>query len=319
MTIIETIAIDDDAYSGGNLTEDQYDEWADGTDYVRGDFARIQSTHDIYRCLADHTAENGTNDPVTEALAFADPLTEDPDPAHWVYVSRTNRWKVFDGRPSQRATPPNEGDPIEVEVSVPSRINAIAAIELVDASEATVEIFDEDGNETFNETYPLTDTEAIQDFYDYLYGPNRLFDSLLVADLPVTVLGDVVHVTISGGDNLACGLIVMGIGEQFGFIRPGTGLETLDFSKVDVNAFGDLVTVQRPATRIYRFEVRMESNLANPFSARLKELRGGRRALFIGSVTPGVRAWEYGFNRKMTLTYRSHETADASFDVQGVV
>lgn len=319
MMIIQPITVADADYTGGNLTEDQYDEWSDNTAYVRGNFVRIDSVHSVYQCLTDHTSEDGTNDPVTEAEAFADPLTADPEPAHWVYFSQTNKWRVFDGRPSQRATPPSTGDPIEVEVTVPQRINVIALVEIVDGGEATVEIFDSDGNETFSETYQLNDTDAIQDWFDYFYQPNRLLDSLLVTGLPITTDGDEVHVTISGGDDLACGMIVMGIGEQFGFPRPGTGLETLDFSKVDVNYAGDLVTVRRSATSIYRFESRMDSELVNAFIARLKELRGGRRALFVASDTRGVRAWQYGFARKLRIRYVSHESADASLDAQGVV
>ena len=42
-----------------------------------------------------------SNSPLAEAGAVADPLVADPDPVHWVYISQTNKWRLFDGRPSQ--------------------------------------------------------------------------------------------------------------------------------------------------------------------------------------------------------------------------
>lgn len=328
MTIVEPITIADADYTGGNLVEDDDTdgpEWVDGTDYERGDRVRTASTHGIYQCLADHTAEDGVNDPLTEAAALADPLTDDPNPRHWVYVSRTNKWRLFDDRPSQRSEAPevdeDSGDDhvIEAEVTLPSRISAMAILEMIDASEAVIELIDADGDTYFTRTVNLADTTAVLDWESYFYSAVRLRDSYITT-LPYTATGDELHVTITGGENLACGQIVMGLGQGVGDTQPGkTGAEGLDFSGVETNVFGDLTTVRRAATNIHRFDIFMPAVCVNAFQAIMRDLRGGRRALFIGSERQGLRAWQYGFVRDSQVYYQDHESAFADLTIQGVV
>ena len=112
MMIVTPRIIDDAQYVGGNIAEDDYDVWSSGTTYSRGDYALILATHTIYQSLRDHTAA-ADNSPTAEALVFADPLQEDPDPAHWVRTGASNKWRLFDTRPSQRA---EKADSIRVDL-----------------------------------------------------------------------------------------------------------------------------------------------------------------------------------------------------------
>ena len=78
-----------------------------------------------------------SNSPLAEAAAVADPLVADPDPAHWVYISQTNKWRLFDGRPSQKTANALE---IDAGIVLAGRICAVGIVGLEDCSAATIEL-----------------------------------------------------------------------------------------------------------------------------------------------------------------------------------
>ena len=326
MTIVQPIVVDDADYTGGNLVEnDTVDApvWMVGEVISRGDLRRIEETHSIYEALEDHTA-SVANNPTTEAAALADPLTDDPSPRHWVYARQTNKYRLFDGRPSQRSEAPTPGEGedslIEVEVTLPGRISALAILELLDASSATVELLDDDGNSYWTRTVTLTNDSDVFDWESYFFVPNRLRDSYVAIDLPYTAIGDEIHLSITGGSGLACGQIVMGLGQEVGETQPGnTGAEGLDFSHVETNVYGDLVRVRRPSTNIHRFDVYMRSERVNAFLSLMRTLRGGELALFVGAEAEGLRAFQYGFVRDSQIYFTDAHSSRADITVQGIV
>ena len=420
-------------YLTGNLTETDYDEWATGQTYARGRIIQVASIHSVYQCLRDHESD-AENSPVTEALAKSDPLREDPDPEHWVYVSQTNRWRLFDDRPSQQA---ENGTTIRAGVELNGRATAVALLNLNACNSATVQIFTgareaylawtipdvgaaltisgwqyrvKRDNESFGEwtamadssgltstwrvdglnpdssyqfqirhllsdastggasnaatmivetsfwesgeplecdpaaaaaaagnvvtnlvasqcrtiiygrTIPMADNSGVVDWYTYFFGIIRSSNSALFLDLPVTGVGDFVQVELSGTEDLACGQIIMGLGSAVGDTMAGdTGFEGLDYSHVETNIYGDLVTVERASTKIFRFHVLMPVEKVNEFSVLMQELRGGRRALWIGDPSDGIDGWIYGFYRDHQVYYDDGVFAHARITINGVV
>lgn len=141
MIIVEPLTIGDRDYVTSNISEDEFDEWAIGEEYKRGKYVMVSSVHAVYQCLRDHDSDF-QNGPIAESVAVTDPLTLNPDPLHWVYVGATNRWRLFDGRPSQRAAKERE---IRATIRLSSRICSVNLISLEDCSAATIEII-QDGN-----------------------------------------------------------------------------------------------------------------------------------------------------------------------------
>lgn len=137
MQIVTPRPITDTEYIGGNLVEDDYDEWADSTMYELRDYVLVVSVHAVFQCLRDHESDD-TNSPTAEAAAFADPLVDDPDPATWVRVGASNKWKLFDERPSQRAE--NE-DEIRVSLKAPDNSSdKLAFVNLANCGEIEVDV-----------------------------------------------------------------------------------------------------------------------------------------------------------------------------------
>ena len=169
-------------------------------DLFRGDERIVLSTHSVYQALRDHVATNA-NSPTTEAAAFADPLTPDPNPAHWIYVSQTNKWRLFDGRPSQQT---ENASTITAGLAV-ENVDRIAFLELADCTSIEVEMKDggDSGTQVYQRTVTVTEDE----------------DEVLFDDIPASNDADYVEITLSGGSDLACGQIVLGEADEHGITQ----------------------------------------------------------------------------------------------------
>jgi hypothetical protein len=103
-----------------NIPETDYAVWAAGTTYARGAFVISTTTHTVYRSLVDGNI--GVN-PDVEAVAFADPLIIDPATRRWQIFSATNRWRLFDKKPSVPAT---RADNIQVTLAPAQIVGGLA-------------------------------------------------------------------------------------------------------------------------------------------------------------------------------------------------
>ena len=91
----------------------------------------------------------------------------------------------------------------------------------------------------------LIDKSVVVDWFSYFFAPNRLSDSAIVTDLAVTAATDFLSVELVGGADLKCGQITTGLCYTIGETQIGdSGFEGLDYSHVETNIYGDLVTVR---------------------------------------------------------------------------
>lgn len=173
---------------------------------------------------------------------------------------------------------------------------------------------------TTQQNVSLTNTSVIIDWWTYFFAELGLSDAVLEPHLPVTAEGDHLSIEMVGGPDLACGQIIVGLCTTIGEVQVGdTGLDGLDFSHVETNIYGDLVTVERAATQVHRFDVFMRVGQISEFVQVMDRLRGGKRALWIGDPDIGVRAWSYGFARDWNIYYQDGVFARARLTIQGVV
>ena len=179
MMIVTPRIIDDDQYVGGNIAEDDYDVWSSGTMYSRGDYALIIATHTIYQSLRDHTAA-ADNSPTAEALVFADPLQEDPDPAHWVRTGASNKWRLFDTRPSQRA---EKADSIRVDLLPDRKADTVGFVNVEDCGQIVVGVISNVTKARLAWTEAVDGGSVIIDYeYRYRIGTGTWSDWALIPD-----------------------------------------------------------------------------------------------------------------------------------------
>lgn len=312
MKVIRPINVTDAILTSSTIAEDDYAEWSDLTTYAQGDFAISTTTHRVYRSL---TADNLDNDPDAEQAALADPLVTDPDPINWQVIGATDRWKLFDSKPSQKAT---EADNITVVLTPAQFVQGFAAFG-VSANTITVTM-EVDSVEVYNRTVQMQDESGVTNWFEYWTTPISDLSEVVLLDLP-QFANAVITVSIDRlGGNVSVGQVILGQVWDFGTtLFDGTQISGLDFSVVQNDEFGNLTTVQREATRLATFDVHVNAFELLSFDARMRSLRGGVPAVFVGEEDARLAALLYGIVRDYRAVYRSREWSLITIECQGVI
>ena len=294
-----------------SIPETDHPEWSASATYSRGDFVISVLTHTVYRSLTDN---NSGNDPDIEQAALADPLIDDPATVHWQVIGATNRWRMFDKKPSVQARADGS---IEVVIHPNRFATGIGGFNL-DAARVSVEVVD-NGVLEYSRTVALSDETVVGDWFSYFFTPILPLKEFALTDLPPFASADL-KVTIEGGGSIGVGQIVIGEVREIGSAGIGnTGFNGFDFSLVQQDEFGDLTTVRRAATRLSTFDVFLSSYALSSFDSLMRDLRGGTAAVWIGDDDSRKAALNYGFYRDYRVIYTTAEYSVVSMQIQGIV
>lgn len=312
MRVIIPLNVTDSILTSSSIAEDDHPQWAVGTTYARGAFVISTATHTVYRSL---TADNIGNDPDVERAALADPLIDDPDPINWQVISATNRFKMFDKKPSVQAT---AAEQIEVALTPGQIVDGIAAFG-VTATTVTISASSTiGGGVIFERTIAMQDESVVIDWYTYYFTPIAPLGEFAVVDIPP--YGDAVFtVTFDATGNVGVGQLVIGASHDVGITDVESGFSGLDFSFIEQDIFGNLTTVQRAATRLSTFEVFCDTFTMLALDNLLRSLRGGVAAVWIGDEDERKAALNYGFYRDYRVVYKEGDNSILSLQIQGIV
>lgn len=312
MKVIIPLNVTDSILTSSSIAENDHPQWAGGTTYARGAFVISTATHTVYRSL---TAGNVGNDPDVEQAALADPLIDDPDPINWQVISATNRFKMFDKKPSVQAT---AAEQIEVVLTPGQIVDGIAGFGItaatvtISASSATY------GGVIFDRTIAMQDESVVTDWYSYYFTPIARLGEFAVSDIPP--YGDAVFtVTFDATGDVGVGQLVIGSTRDLGIADVESGFSGLDFSFVQQDDFGNLTTVRRAATRLSTFEVFCDTFTMLSLDNLLRSLRGGVAAVWIGDDDARKAALNYGFYRDYRVVYKEGDNSLLSLQIQGIV
>lgn len=311
MKIIIPQNITDSVLVSSSIPENDYPAWSGATTYARGDYVISPTTHTIYRSL---TNSNLNKNPDLEQVALADPLIDDPNPINWQIISATNRWKMFDKKPSIQAVAANE---IEITLAPGVFVGGLAGFN-IEATNVSI-IGTVGGVELYNRTIPMQDNTNVIDWYSYFFSPITALSEFAVTDIPA--YGNIqLTVSITSNANVKVGQIVVGELRTLGEVMvDGAGFRGLDFSYVEQDEFGDLTTVRRAATEISDFPVFLPSQQLLGFKTLMRDLRGGRPAVWIGDDDVTKAAINYGYSRDYRTVYKTSQYSVVSLEIQGIV
>lgn len=312
MKIIRPTPVTDDTFVSSTIPEDDYAAWSSVTTYAAGAFVISVATHTVYRSL---TADNLNNDPDLEQVALADPLIADPAIINWQVIGATDRWKLFDSKPSQQAT---AADNITTVIAPGVFIGGVAGFG-ISAASVTVTMTD-DGTEVYSRTIDMQDETPVIDWSTYFFEPILELSEFVFTDLPPYSAAQVsVSISRTGGD-VSLGQVLMGPVFNAGTtLIGGTGFSGLDFSFVENDAFGNLTTVRRDATRLSSFDVLLPATQLLSFDTRMRSLRGGVPAVWIGSADNRKAAVNYGILRDYRTFYQTPDYSSITIETQGIV
>lgn len=320
MNVLIPVDTTDATLTASNIPETDYTAWSNLTDYVLSDYVISTATHTVYRALvASGPSGVGAVDPDVEAANFADPLVDtSATTRYWQIISATNKWKLFDKKPSVQST---NSTTIDVTIT-PGEITDGIGLFNLDAGSVQVIVTSVADGEVYNETTSLTDNSGVTDWYSYFFSPVDELSDLTVVGFPPYGDASIQIIITRTGGIAKCGQIVLGRMRELGdTTTDGSGFDGYDFSTITTDVFGNIETTQRAATRVNRFRVAVTSTRLQSVSNVLRGLRGGVSAVWIGAEDDRIAALNYGFARDWRVDYED-TTADLSYltlEIQGIV
>jgi hypothetical protein len=264
--MVVPFAVNDGNFISSNVPETDHAAWSGAATYAVGDRVILASTHLIYESV---TAGNTSNDPAVD----------DNIPTHWIVVGSTNRWRTFDNRLGQATTNPES---ITYVVGAPSRLDAVAFVGLV-ATSVRLLIRNPADDVTYDETKELLDVSGTVDWLDFVTFDGS-FDPEVVFDNLSAVSGSNMEITITTetGGIAEVSEIIAGRAEFLGIVLQGTRSGFTDYSRREVDDFGNITIVKRPTARRAEWEISFPTRANRRIQRALEDARGAPAFFYPG-------------------------------------
>jgi hypothetical protein len=300
----------DDPYAimtASNVPEDDHPAWDIGESYDLGDTVIHQQR--IWESLGGY---NIGNDPV-----------DSPD--DWLLLGATNRWRLLDGGTGSLTTNPES---IEITLEPTDQVANGVAFFNVDASEIQIDVYN-GSTLTYTATLEIFAGLSESNWWAYFFGESvGAFDparDLVDLGLP-SIFSPRIEISIRNpGGTAACGLIVIGRQQPLGTTVYGSSVGIRDYSRKDVDEFGNFSVVQRRFAKTADFDVVIRTRDV----ASLQRALAGRRALptvYIGAEDASFDAAQqiheetiiYGFYRDFSIVLGDRVESRCTIDIEGL-
>lgn len=231
-----------------NVAEDAtYAEWSSVTAYVVGNRVKVTSTHKVYEAVLNNTNQFPPNN-----------LSPDITGGEWIEFSPTNRWKAFD-QAVQSQTLADSSAGITYEFQINSLMTAVALFNLVGSDVRVTVTLPGESVAAYDETFELFDSSLLVDWFEYFFSETETKANLLVTGLP-GYFGGQMTIEITGAAVCAVGEIAAGKLVSVGQTAWGGNINTLDFSRVDEDVFGNVTILRRGSAKRVEYPVMWPSN-----------------------------------------------------------
>jgi len=297
MILVKPTQITDSTLSANNVLENDYPAYDPAATYQVGD--RVMEAdvgvHKNFECLAANTS--GVYPP--------------NDAAAWLDLGATNAWAMFDTKVGTQTT---NADAIAVKLNLSGVTNAIGLVN-VEASSATVTVTDSVEGVVYQRTESLVDAGA-NDWYQYFFSPIERKSSYAFLDLPAYWNATIdVSIDYSGGI-AKCGALVAGTQVNLGNAKYGLNVGILDYSRKEVDAFGNWKVIERGFSDTVDFDIQLDSSKVAAVKNALTSVRA-TPALYIGHQDyPETQV--FGYYRDFQINLATPIISDATLTVEGL-
>lgn len=283
--VVPPVVIDDVKLLTTDVPENDYPEWSNVTNYVKGDRVILSSTHKIYEAASANTNKN----PATNKTI-------------WLGVSATNRWKVFDDRTLSQT---EQVGSMSYTILPGKVINTVGLINC-HAKTARVRVTDPIDGLVYDKTKKFIGKLSKGDWYEYFFEEIIRETDKVFLDLPAYGSAQV-QIDIENALNMCrCGVITVGFKRTIGIgVNHGADIGIQDYSRREINDFGDPEFVKRGYSKTASFNVTIRDYEVDVAQRLFASIRA-TPALFIGSSTIYNSMIIYGWYRDYgsTITYR---------------
>lgn len=216
--------------------------WAIGTTYAEG--AQVLNADGTRIFTSLQAANTG------HALTDAD---------WWFDAAPANRWAMFD---TINGTVTTGATGLDVSVRVSSRVDTVALLN-VQAASVHVTITDDYDEVLFDETFSMVEMSGVTDYYLWATEPIVRKTDLFVV-LPQLYSSPTIRVEMEAdGDPVSVGTFLCGQSKTIGETALGASVGITDYSRKEVDEFGNYQLVERSFARKGSFNVLVEPEMVD--------------------------------------------------------
>lgn len=299
MIIIKPATVTASTLTASNVAETDYPSWTAGT-YTVG--TRRIYDHKIYEVVATST----TDRPDIGAAAV---------PATWLFVSATNRYKMFDIAVGSGTT--NSGS-INVTVTPSTVCNSVILFD-VDGASAQLIVRTSGGTIVYNKTISLADYSGLNSYFSYYFLPIAETGATEIAfiDIP-NYSGASFQLIIDAGAGIAsCGEMIIGQKSVLAVTNFGTSVGIKDYSVKTIDDFGNVTITQRPYSKRADYDVTVETTQVGQFNKFLASIRS-TPAVYIGDPERSETI-VLGYYRDFSVVLSNPSISECSLSVEGLI
>lgn len=259
--------------------------WTAGTD----------ATHHVYESL---TAGN-----IGNALT---------DASKWLDLGPTNRWAMFD---QKNGTVTTGAPSIDVSVAATGRADGVALFGL-DAAEVQIIMTTGALGTVYDQTYSLQSESGVTNWYEYFSEEIVFATELVVTDLPLYTDPTVQVIVTKDTGNAVCGTLVLGQTRDIGDAVYGAKGGILDFSRKEVDDFGNYSVVERSFSKRVTLKTVIENNRVDATHSLLSTFRA-TPVVWVGADDFSM-TWVFGFFRDFSIELATTSQSYVSLEIEGL-
>lgn len=299
MIITKPVAVTPANLTATNVPENEYPAWTAGT-YTLG--VRRIYNNKIYEVIVLST----TDQPDTGAAA---------DNPSWLFISATNRYKMFDISVGSGTTNANS---INVTITPTTVCNSVVLFE-VDGSSAQLIVRTSGGTIVYDQTRSLADFSAVNSYYNYFFAPVSETGASEIAFLDIpNYSGASFQLIIDAGSGTASvGELIIGQKTALAVTNFGTSVGIKDYSVKNIDDFGNVTIVQRAYSKRADYDVTIETSDVSAFTRFLASVRT-TPVVYIGDENRSETI-VLGYYRDFSIVLSGPSISECSLSVEGLI
>ena len=298
MIIIKPASVTASTLTSSNVAETDYPNWAAGT-YVVGD--RVIYDHRIWEVVAASTTD------VPDAGAAAVPAT-------WLFVSATNRYKMFDISVGSGTV--NSGS-INITITPATVANAVVLFD-VDGSSAQLIVRDSGSTIVYDETVSLADYSGLNSYFNYYFLPivETGATELAFINIPNYSGASFQLIIDAGAGSASCGELIIGQKSNLAVTNFGTSVGIKDYSVKTIDDFGNITITTRAYSKRADYDVTVETAQVGQFNKFLASIRS-TPVVYIGDPERSETI-VLGYYRDFSVVLSNPSISECSLSVEGL-
>lgn len=308
MIVIPPITITDALLTSSNISEPDAGEPAEYSvvvNYTVGQTVGVYTVqpniHKLYECVQN-------NGPATIVVNPWNDAAND----YWIEIGPTNRWAMFD---QKNGTQSVRADLIDVTVTPGAIVNGVALLNM-SGNQVQVTMTDPIDGLVYDKTINLVDDSGIQDWYAYYFTPIAYTTDVVLTDLPAYSAADLRVQLTETGAGVALGTFAVGFQVELGITDYGTGIGIRDYSRKEVDVFGNFIILERSFSKRANYAVTIQTNKVAFVQNFLSSIRS-TPSVWIGNKDFGSTV-VYGYYRDFDIVLSSFQISACNIVVEGL-